>query len=843
MSGGQADLRQGIPASAQATDDNGSSVAHNGGSSTASVTPEQNGARQTREQREGIPLNDDDTPAGGHCPAQANTTAALHTSSDTSPAASPRFYAHSVKEQPESCWQTLPDHLHAVGRMAGESAAVFNAGLLGQVIGWLHDLGKYTLPFQERLRGSPLRVDHSTWGARIAQQRLGAVGQLLAYGIAGHHAGLANGEGEGERTALAERLLADLHALHPDWEKDITLPSRLGTPAGFRLYSQDHKQAADRYPFQLAFLVRMLFSCLVDADFLDTERFYLQTESRTDHRSAGGVPPSLSALRDQLDGYMVGLAAKGDPDSNVNRLRADILRQVRQGADLSPGLFSLTVPTGGGKTLASLAFALDHAIRHGLRRVIFVIPFTSIVEQNAAVFREALGPLGDAAVLEHHSAFIERQAPRDDPEKYQSVQKLRLAMENWDAPIVVTTAVQFFESLFAARPSQCRKLHHIAGSVVVLDEAQTMPLKLLRPCVAAIDELARNYRTSVVLCTATQPALEAPAFVGGLTGVRELAPEPTLLFQQLERVRVRHLGTLDDAALAGHLREREQVLCIVNNRRHARAVYEAMADLPGARHLTTLMCAKHRSEVLTEVRQLLKAGQPCRVVSTSLIEAGVDVDFPTVLRAEAGLDSIAQAAGRCNREGRRSRDASDVLVFANANEDWAPPPELTQYAQAAREVLRQCEGSPLAPEAIARYFALLYWQKGGEELDVPGLMGLLKASRPDSLPMETLATKFRMIDSVQMPVIVPYDDEARKALNALKFAEGSVGLARKLQPYVVQLPKQGFDALYQAGAIAPMEPEKWGEQFMELVHPDIYDSRFGLHWDHPTFIRSERLNW
>lgn len=788
-------------------------------------------------------MNDDDAPAGGRRPAQADPAASPHALSDTSSAAFPRFYAHSVPKQPESRWQTLPDHLHAVGRMAGESAAVFNAQALGQVIGWLHDLGKYTLPFQERLRGSPLRVDHSTWGARIAQQRLGAVGQLLAYGIAGHHAGLANGEGEGERTALAERLLADLHALHPDWEKDISLPFQLGTPAGFRLYSQDRKQAADRYPFQLAFLVRMLFSCLVDADFLDTERFYLQTEGRTDHRSAGGASPSLSALRDQLDGYMVSLAAKGDPDSHVNRLRADILRQVRQGADLSPGLFSLTVPTGGGKTLASLAFALDHAIRHGLRRLIFVIPFTSIVEQNAAVFREALGPLGDAAVLEHHSAFIERQPPRDDPEKYQSIQKLHLAMENWDAPIVVTTAVQFFESLFAARPSQCRKLHNIAGSVVVLDEAQTMPLKLLKPCVATIDELARNYRASVVLCTATQPALEAPAFEGGLTGVRELAPEPAQLFQHLERVRVRHLKTLDDAALAGQLRAREQVLCIVNNRRHARAVYEAMADLPGARHLTTLMCAKHRSEVLTEVRKLLKAGQPCRVVSTSLIEAGVDVDFPTVLRAEAGLDSIAQAAGRCNREGRRSRDASEVLVFANANEDWAPPPELVQYAQAAREVLRQCEGSPLAPEAIARYFALLYWQKGGKELDAPDLMGLLKTSRPDSLPMETLATKFRMIDSVQMPVIVPYDDEARKALKDLEFAEGSVGLARKLQPYVVQLPKQGFDALYQAGAVAPVEPAKWGEQFMVLVHPDLYDDRFGLHWDNPTFIRSERLNW
>ncbi len=750
------------------------------------------------------------------------------------------FYAHSVQGQPESRWQTLPDHLHAVGRMAGESAAVFNARELAQVIGWLHDLGKYTEAFQARLRGSPLRVDHSTWGARIVQERLGTMGRVLAYGIAGHHAGLANGEGEGERTALADRLGgADLPPLDAAWEKDITLPVKLGAPTGFQVYSQNRQEAKDRQPFQLAFLSRMLFSCLVDADFIDTERFYLQAQGGPDHRSAGPAHPPLTALREQLDHYLGQFKA----DSDVNRLRADILRQVRQGAEHEPGLFSLTVPTGGGKTLASLAFALDHAIRHGLRRVIFVIPFTSIVEQNAAVFRKALGPLGDAAVLEHHSAFTERQPPRDDPEKYQAAQKLHLAMENWDAPIIVTTAVQFFESLFAARPSQCRKLHRIAGSVVVLDEAQTMPLKLLKPCVATIDELARNYRASVVLCTATQPALEAPAFDGGLSGVHELAPEPTRLFRQLERVRVRHIGTLDDAALAGHMRERDQVLCIVNNRRHARAVYEAMADLPGARHLTTLMCARHRSEVLDEVRRMLKATQPCRVVSTSLIEAGVDVDFPAVLRAEAGLDSIAQAAGRCNREGRRNPDASEVLVFANANEDWAPPPELKQYAQTAREVLRQCAHDPLSPDAIARYFAQLYWQKGSKELDAPDLMGLLKASRPESLPMETLATKFRMIDSVQMPVIVPYDDEARDALEQLRFAEGSVGLARKLQPYLVQLPRQGFDALYQARAIAPVAPEKWGDQFMVLTHMDLYHPRFGLHWDNPTFIHSERLNW
>lgn len=665
------------------------------------------------------------------------------------------------------------------------------------------------------------------------------MGQLLAYGIAGHHAGMANGQGSGERTALQERLAADVPALEAAWAHDIQLPAQLPLPEGFKLYSQNRQQARDRQPFQLAFLARMLFSCLVDADFLDTERFFNAAERRPDPRQAGAPRPDLRQLRQELDRFLGAFRA----DSDVNQLRAQVLQHVRGQAERPPGLFSLTVPTGGGKTLASLAFALDHALHHGLRRVIFVIPFTSIVEQNAAVFRRALGPLGDAAVLEHHSAFVEQQPPRDDPERYQSVQKLRLAMENWDAPIVVTTAVQFFESLFAARPSQCRKLHNIAGSVVILDEAQTMPLKLLKPCVASIDELARNYRASVVLCTATQPALLAPAFEGGLNEVHELAPDPGRLFQQLKRVRVRHVGVLSDDALAKEMRTREQVLCIVNNRRHARALYEAMAERPGARHLSTLMCAKHRSAVLAEVRQMLRDGQPCRLVSTSLIEAGVDVDFPTVLRAEAGLDSIAQAAGRCNREGRRDRLASEVLIFATENEDWAPPPELKQFAQAAREVLRQWQHDPLSPEAIRSYFQLLYWQRGGAQLDVPNLMGLLKESRPDSLPMETLATKFRMIDSVQMPVIVPYDDDARDALRALEFAQGSVGIARKLQPFLVQLPRQGFDALYKAGAVVPIAPGKWGDQFMALAHEGLYDKRYGLSWDDPSFIRTEHLNW
>ena len=741
------------------------------------------------------------------------------------------FHAHSTARLDKSDWHLLHEHLLAVGSLASRFAATFGGSQLAEVQGLLHDLGKYTSEFQCRIAGAAIRVDHATRGAMLAVERFGSLGHLLAYGIAGHHAGLANGADMGERTALCERLRGvGLPTLFEQWEQQISLPEALAQPT-LKVASRELGN------FQLAFLVRMLFSCLVDADYLDTEAFYDRIERRDSQRSAPG--PSLVALREQLNDHLSGFHA----NTPVNTLRAEILAQVRLRAPLEPGLFSLTVPTGGGKTLTSLAFALDHAIAHGLQRVIFVIPFTSIVEQNAAVFRKALGPLGDVAVLEHHSAFIASPPPRDDPDRYQAKEKLRLAMENWDAPIVVTTAVQFFESLFAARPSQCRKLHNVAASVVILDEAQTLPLKLLRPAVAAIDERARNYRTSVVLCTATQPALQAPDFIGGLQNVRELALEPAKLFRQLERVRVRHLGVLDDDALHAQLRQREQVLCIVNNRRHARAVFQAMADLPGARHLTTLMCAKHRSAVLADVRGMLERRESCRLVATSLIEAGVDVSFPTVFRAEAGLDSIAQAAGRCNRNGERSIDESEVFVFATANGDWAPPPELRQFAQAAQEVLRVHSGDPIAPAAINAYFRTLYWQKGNDQLDRENLLGLLQSSAIDSLPMETLAAKFRMIDSVQMPVIVPYDGEAKDLVERLRHAEKSGGLARKLQPFLVQLPRQGFDALRNSGAVQPISADKWGDQFMVLVNMDIYSDRFGLSWDDPAYRNAVGNVW
>ena len=734
------------------------------------------------------------------------------------------YFAHSNENGSLDSWQPLAEHLLAVGSLAKDFASTFDVGELARVSGLLHDLGKYTQEFQNRLHGSPTPVDHSTWGARLAIERFGAsgAGRLIAYAIAGHHAGLANGKGEGRRSSLEERLSQPLAALHDAWQQEVELPA----PAQL-LLPKLKEHSRDRRMFQLSFLVRMLYSCLVDADYLDTEAFYDRVERRTPRRNAANRP-DLTTLRSALDQHLSQFSS----DKPINAIRSEILQHVRAQAVQAPGLFSLTVPTGGGKTLASLAFALDHAVRHGLQRVIFVIPFTSVVEQSAAVFRRALGQWGGSAVLEHHSAYAD-----DTSHATEARDKINIAMDNWDAPIVVSTSVQFFESLFADRPAKCRKLHNIANCAIILDEAQSMPLKLLRPCVAALDELTRNYRSSVVLCTATQPALGA--FADGLRNVRELAPDPPSLFERLQRVNVVHAGILEDENLLTQLRAKPQVLCIVNNRLHARTLYQGLEDMPGSYHLTTLMCAAHRSKVLASVRAALRDGKPCRLVSTSLIEAGVDVDFPLVYRAEAGLDSIAQAAGRCNREGLRLSADSQVLVFAN--DAWKPPAELSQFAGVAREALRNHQGNPLCPAAIELYFHLLYSQKGDVELDGPGLLALLTCSKPDSLPFDTVAQRFKMIESAQTPIIIPYDEAARQALDRLRFAQGAVGIGRDLQRYIVQIPQRGYMELLKAGAIAPVDAKRWGDQFVVLTNEHLYHAEFGLSWDNPSFIEASAL--
>ena len=759
--------------------------------------------------------------------------------------AKPLYYAHSAHDElgnllPYEHWQTLQSHSVNVGEMAAEFARVFGAQEVACQTGQLHDLGKYSEAFDHRLHGGP-SVDHATAGAKIAIERWGnAIGKLMAFCIAGHHAGLANGCREGDnRSTLKQRLALQfgegIPALDNLWQQEIKLPQNLSAPP--------LKADAHHPYFSYAFFTRMLYSCLVDADYLDTEAFYLNLENNAVER--GGYP-DLNALQHNfnqfINAFRLRVAQASEQteaekrNAALNRLRSEILDHAVEQAAQPQGLFTLTVPTGGGKTFTSMAFALEHAKQHGMRRVIYVIPFTSIIEQNATEFRKSFGELGKQAVLEHHSTFddgkLQNEATKD---------KLRLASENWDAPIVVTTAVQFFESLFADRSSRCRKLHNIAGSVIILDEAQMLPLNLLLPIMQAIKELAQNYRCSVVMCTATQPAVQAEnGFYRGFENVREIAPKPTALFDKLRRTTVQHIGTQTDADLLAKLTKHPQMLVIVNNRRHARSLYDQAKHLEGTFHLTTLMCAKHRSQKLDEIRGRLKKGEPCRVIATSLIEAGVDVDFPLVMRAEAGLDSVAQAAGRCNREGKRPSENSFVWIFA-PEEQWKAPPELATQAAVMRLTADSFSDDLLSTQAVAAYFAELYQLKGSE-LDNKKILKMHNDTGQSlDFPFQTIADKFRMIESHMQPLIVPFDGEAENLISSLRYADHIGGLLRKLQPYTVQIPEKALAALYKAGRIEPINEKNFGKQFYTLIGLDLYDDVAGLSWEDTEFLKGESL--
>jgi CRISPR-associated endonuclease/helicase Cas3 len=756
------------------------------------------------------------------------------------------FYAHSTTRENKSDWQLLKTHLDNVSELTKGFAAAFNCAEYGKVAGLLHDLGKYTVEFQKRLDGNPRRVDHAIHGAEIALKKYKDGGYFVAYAIAGHHAGLANGEYKKadnytqKLNELKKRFeKPDLPVLNLAWQIEIEplLSEKLPTPP---LKIKNY--------FQVTFLSRMIFSCLIDADRLDTEKFCQISENKP--LPARGDYPSLAELKAQFDQSLNAFQAT---DNDINQKRAAILSAVRHNAktfdpNLS-GLFSLTVPTGGGKTLTSMAFALDHAETYQKRRIIYVIPFTSIIEQNADVFRKQFGESYQHAIIEHHSAFNEVDIKNPD-----SKTKLKMAMENWDAPIIVTTAVQFMESLFSNRPSECRKLHRIANSIIILDEAQTLPLDLLRPCMAAIDELAKNYGCSIVLCTATQPALlEEDGFKGGFQNVRELAESedkmtlnPKKLYEEFQRVSVSHIGELNDAEIIKKLQENEQILCIVNTRRQAQLLYQGIVNLEGSYHLSTYMCAVHRKNVLAKIKRALKQEKPCRVVSTSLIEAGVDVDFPCVMRSDAGLDSIAQAAGRCNREGKNGKENSHVWIFTAT--DHKPPHELKTYASKMKEVMdiTEFKDDLLGLAAIKSYFSKVYWhldevQKG--QLDKHAILETLKNSKLHSLPFDWIAQKFKMITTTMKTVIVPYDHLAIDYIEQLENLPKweSVGeLAKKLQVYTISMPQHLAGKLIEIKALQYVQPERFGDQFLVLESANMYEENIGFNSEaNPLLISGE----
>lgn len=738
------------------------------------------------------------------------------------------YFAHSTGDLSRRDWQVLRDHLSGVAALAAQFAHSFGAERAAYLAGLLHDLGKYTKGFQARLEGGN-RVDHATAGAfeirrlgRNTDERLFA--EILAYGIAGHHAGLPDKTGSG---SLADRLqeFPSREPLDPVWQTEIA-PDIVSVAPKL-------KYEKENLSFQLGVLGRMIFSCLVDADYRDTENFYAKVEGRRIDRNWPTLGDRIDALVTAFDAHMVDMQSRAS-DTSINALRRDILAQVRAKAFLPPGIFTLTVPTGGGKTLASLGFALDHAKHHGLERIIYTIPFTAIIDQTATVFRDVLG--GDV-LLEHHSAIEEEKN-----EQRESRDKLKLAMEDWAAPVVVTTNVQFFESLFADRPSRCRKLHNIARSVVILDEAQTIPLTLLRPCVAMLGELAYNYGVSVVLCTATQPALAAPDFAGGLklTPDRELAPDPHHLAQVLRRVRIWHSGEMDDAALVDAIAAHKQGLVIVNSRAHALTLFHQAKDagLTGVIHLTTRQCAAHRRTILADIRGRLCGGEACRVIATSLVEAGVDLDFPRVWRAEAGLDQIAQAAGRCNREREREADDSIVTIFrAPAN---PPPHEIRQFADAFTRMAEKYEDW-LSPDALCAYFREIYWVKG-DALDKKRILGQFRMDKTGTdFAYRTVAENFRMIESGLVPVIIGWDRIARDTIAKLDIpGMPPGGLARTLQPYVVQVPPKARALLIGNGHVVFGGERNFGDQFAVLNSSNLYIEDAGLMWENGEYLEIEQ---
>ena len=729
-------------------------------------------------------------------------------------------YAHTLEGRPEAEWEPLAEHLEKVaGRAAGFAAAFASAGW-GEVAGLWHDLGKYLPEFQARLRGSPEAVDHAAPGAVLAASR-GA--RPLAFVIAGHHAGLANHQAQGEtrQRPLEERLrenaagLERALALAPQRVACAGLPPLppflAAPPAG------SGSAERERWRRRLELWTRFVFSALVDADYLETEGFY-----EPGRRKALEARDALPVLRDRLEAALSGFAG----ETRVDRVRARVLEECRAAAELPPGLFGLTVPTGGGKTLSGMAFALRHAVLHGLRRVVVGIPFTSIIEQNARVYADALGA---ANVIEHHSAIDEARRREEDGE---AEARRRLAAENWDAPVVVTTNVQLFESLFANAPSRCRKLHNLARSVIVLDEAQTLPPDFLDCALEALRELVEVYGCSVVLCTATQPALtRREGLPGGLDSgaVREIVRDPAGLARALERVRVRWPRggeTTPYEAVAGELERYERVLAIVHLRKDARGLARLLP--PEDRfHLSALMCPAHRSQVLARVRRRLAEGLPCRLVATQLVEAGVDIDFPVVYRALAGLDSVAQAAGRCNREGKLER--GELVVF---RAETRPPPGLLRIGLESAEAMLVRYGEALRLDdgaLMEEYFHVYY---GKCQTDRHGVQGERAA-----LNFATVAERVKLIDDGwSCPVVVPWDDAAAR-VRAYERAPGR-DTARALQPFLVQVPRYTLAKLLAAGAV-----EVVNDSLHVLAGPcaHLYDRDFGLAIDDEPYADPSAL--
>jgi len=716
--------------------------------------------------------------------------------------------------------QYLTTHLSDTARMAAEFGEPFHGDDLAYAAGIFHDMGKAVEDFQDKLLGKPVHVDHSTAGAQEAESRFSPWGRLLAYIIAGHHGGLPDWESSSHsslRTRLTKTLPQHNSSMYQQFLKLIEeeeIPS-LNPPRFLSILQSQTFEHTKEVNFALMFLTRMIHSCLVDADFLDTERFmhHEQYDARHNTKSLGTLYSMFMQHMDRV--------RKGER-TQLHIIRNQIFDSCITAAHKRPGFFSLTVPTGGGKTLASMGFALEHAKIYQKRRVIYAIPYTSIIEQNAAVFKRIFG---EEVVLEHHSNI--------DPERETTTN--RLQSENWNAPIVVTTNVQFFESLFAHTSSATRKLHNIADSIIILDEAQMVPTSLLEPILRILQSLQNDYGCTVVLCTATQPILTKRSFLpAGLKDVREIIPDPIELAQSLKRVRTHYIDApLSYEEITQHLLNQRQVLCIFNKKKDAYRLYGSLSQSAAEStfHLSTNMCPRHRSHMLSLIHARLKQGEECRVVSTQLIEAGVDIDFPVVYRAIAGLDSLAQAAGRCNREGTLS--AGDLYVFTP--EEKLHPGQLKRSAESGENTLISSNGDFLSLEAIEHYFTDFYHKesrlqsKDGIGFDRKGIMQHTGREEGKYF-FQSMSKAFRFIESEAVSVIISWKRDWVAELRQYTWA-GFLPeqIRRQVQQYTVNLYQNQFASLCEMAHIIDLFEDG---QYLLLDNDEIsqraYDENIGI---------------
>lgn len=719
----------------------------------------------------------------------------------------PAFAAHTPSQEQPDDWHVLSEHLSDVADLAKTLAGKFDAGELGFYAGLWHDLGKYNPKFQSYLEqceaasqsgnSAPKeKVPHAIYGAKLAVDNF----QPLAPLIFGHHAGLP------QQSHMTNRLAEVNQAIYSEILQNARTENLKLDISGI-VAQELQALAVDKLSFEL--LLRLLFSCLVDADYLDTEEHF-------DPSLAGkrGSAIAVSGLWHVLEAAQRKLIA-GAKDTLVNQVRAEVYQACLDAALQDPGVFRLAVPTGGGKTRSGLAFALRHTVNHRLDRVIIAVPYTSIIEQTVEVYR---GIFGKDAVLEHHSAIRPDESNEEDARSHRV--QARLATQNWDAPLIVTTTVQLFESLFANRTSRCRKLHNIVNSVIILDEVQTLPAGLLEPILSILKGLCQQYRVSLVLCTATQPALEGetPYLRGFAAGtVRDIVPKPLVKKHFAALSRVQYSAPQDEWSwqdVGQAVSQHEQALVILNTRKDALAVLSELTtgeDDDRLFHLSTLLCGQHRREVLQEVRERLNPQHPrsCILVSTQVVEAGVDLDFPFVYRAAGPLDRIVQAAGRCNREGRRS-EKGQVVVF-RPQEGNLPPGEYRKAFEETSILLQRDNLDWDDPAIFETYFRRLYQ---GLELDTHKVQQYREVQ-----DFPEVAKRFKMIPDDTTAVVVNYRGLASERIHRIKRYGLRSGDLRALQPYLVNLRDREF---------------KETEELRELIAPGVwlwhggYDDKLGI---------------